>query len=82
MISKSEALYNLSKAYLDSRVANRLYWDTMSCLESDREYYKTTERFETMRRCYLEADIVSYMEVEDATCNKYKVEKIEPAKAD
>ena len=82
MISKSEALYNLSKAYLESRVANRLYWDTISCIESDRDYFKKIERFETMRQCYLEADIVSYTEVEEATCNKYKVEKIEPAKAE
>jgi len=82
MISKSEALYNLSKAYLESRIANRLYWDTTSCHEADRDYYKKTERFETMRQCYLEADIVSYTEAEDVTTNKYKVEKIEPAAAE
>lgn len=82
MISKAEALYNLSKAYLESRVANRLYWDTMSCIESDREYYKKTERFETMRQCYLEADMVTYTEVEDVTTNKYKVEKLEAPQAE
>ena len=82
MISKTDALYNLSKAYLESRVANRLYWDTLSCHDADRDYFKKTERFETMRQCYIEADIVTYTEVEDATTNKYKVEKIEPAKAE
>lgn len=82
MITKEQALYNLSKAYLDSRVANRLYWDTISCREADRDYYKTTERFETMRQCYLEADIVTYMEVEDATTKKYKVEKLEASQAE
>tara|TARA_B110000503_G_C6912214_1_gene315141 strand:- start:125 stop:430 length:306 start_codon:yes stop_codon:yes gene_type:complete len=78
MISKEFALYNLSKAYLESLVAGRLYWDGASSTEANTEYYVTREHYDTMRRAYLECDIITYTEASEATEGKYKLERIEP----
>ena len=77
MISKEQAIYNLSKAYLERLVANRLFWDNTACLEADREYYERTTRFETMRKAYIECDIVTYTETQEATDGKYTLAKVD-----
>ena len=78
MLTKEQAIYNLSKAYLDSLVSNRLYWDNTPSIEADREYYVRREHYDTMRRAYIECDIVTYTEASGATEGKYKLEKILP----
>ena len=78
MLTKDQALYNLSKAYLDSLVSNRLYWDNTPSIEADREYYIRREHYDTMRRAYIECDIVTYTEASQATEGRYKLEKIVP----
>ena len=78
MISKDQAIYNLSKAYLERLVANRLFWDNTAFPEADKEYYERTARYETMRKAYIECDIVTYTEIREATECKYKLAKIEP----
>ena len=79
MITKAEATYNISKAYLDYCVANRLYWDTLSSRETEREYHTATANYYTMRQCYLSCEVLTYDEIELATEKKYKLEKIKPA---
>lgn len=78
MITKAEATYNISKAYLDYSVANRLYWDTLSTRDTEREYHIATTEYHTMRQCYLECDVLTMDEIESATSKKYKLEKIKP----
>ena len=82
MLTKDEALYNLSKAYLERLIANRLYFDNASCLESDRGYYESTTRFETMRKAYIDCDLMTYTEAREATESKYKLEKVEPSQTE
>jgi len=82
MITKEQAIYNLSKAYLERLVANRLFWDNISCLEADREYYESTARFETMRKAYIDCDLVTYTEAREATESKYTLEKVEPSETE
>ena len=82
MISKEFALYNLSKAYLESLVSGRLYWDNTPSTEADRDYYTKREHYDTMRRAYIECDIVTYTEASEATDGKYKLEKIEPSETE
>ncbi len=77
MISKDQAIYNLSKAYLERLVSNRLFWDNTACLEADREYYEKTTKFETMRKAYIECDIMTYTESQEVTEGKYKLSKVE-----
>ena len=79
MLTKAEATYNISKAYLDYSVANRLYWDTISCLETERDYHIKTATYRTMRECYLACGVLTYDEIESATSKKYKLETINPA---
>ena len=79
MITKAEATYNISKAYLDYSVANRLYWDTLSTRETEREYHTKTATYRTMRECYLVCGVLTYDEIDLATDKKYKMEKIQPA---
>ena len=79
MISKDEAIYNISKAYLDYCVANRLYWDTLSVRQTERQYHVATTEYHTMRQCYLETDLLTIDEIESVTSKKYKLEKIKPA---
>ena len=79
MITKAQAIYNISKAYLDYSVANRLYWDTLSTRDTEREYHIATTEYRTMRQCYLECDVLTYDEIDSATDKKYKLEKIQPA---
>ena len=79
MITKAQAIYNISKAYLDYSVANRLYWDTLSTRDTEREYHIATTEYRTMRQCYLECDVLTYDEIDLATDKKYKLEKIQPA---
>tara|TARA_R110000823_G_scaffold207432_1_gene338002 strand:- start:405 stop:653 length:249 start_codon:yes stop_codon:yes gene_type:complete len=78
MITKEFALYNLSKAYLESLVSNRLYWDNTPSTEADREYYVQREHYDTMRRAYIECDVMTYDEANAVTEGKYKLEKIVP----
>jgi hypothetical protein len=78
MINKDEAIYNISKAYLEYRIANRLYWDLPPCTDTERDYNKTLTRFSTMRECYLNCDVLTCAEINDLTEGKYKVEIIKP----
>ena len=82
MLTKEQAIYNLSKAYLDSLVSNRLYWDNTPSIEADREYYVRREHYDTMRRAYIECDIVTYTEASEATDRKYTLAKIEPSETE
>tara|TARA_R110000822_G_scaffold185055_1_gene324291 strand:+ start:226 stop:471 length:246 start_codon:yes stop_codon:yes gene_type:complete len=77
MLTKDQAIYNLSKAYLERLIANRLFWDNTACLEADREYYEKTTKFETMRKAYIECDIMTYTESQEVTEGKYKLSKVE-----
>jgi len=79
MITKAEATYNVSKAYLDYCVANRLYWDMISSRETERDYHIASSKYRTMRECYLACGVLTYVELDAATDKKYKLEKIEPA---
>jgi len=78
-ISKDQALYNITKAYLDFCVSNRLFWDTLSTIETDRDYHADKATYQAMRQCYLECGILTYDEMDAATENKYKLEKIKQA---
>ena len=80
-ISKDRALYNISKAYLDFQVANRLFWDTYTSMNDDvaPDYYSAKSTYQTMRICYRECGILTYDEMDATTENKYKLEKIEQA---
>jgi hypothetical protein len=78
MISKDEAIYNISKAFLEYRVANRLYWDFPSSLETERDYTRALTKYSTMRECYLFCDVLTYAEIDAVTDNKYKLEVIKP----
>ena len=82
MISKELARFNITKAYLEHLVANRLFWDTTQCIESEREYYTTNEHYETMRRAYIECDMLTYSEMQDLTTGKYTLSKIEPSETE
>ena len=75
-ISKDQALYNITKAYLDFCVSNRLFLDTLSTIETDRDYHSDKATYQAMRQCYLECGILTYEEMDKATENKYKLEKI------
>jgi len=77
-ISKDQALYNITKAYLDYCVSNRLYWDVISGNQRDieRDYHSDRATYQAMRQCYLECGILTYDEMDAATENKYKLEKI------
>jgi len=78
MISKDEAIYNISKAYLDYCVANRLYWDSTAIRAADREYFTAQTLYQTMRECYHECDILTWQEIDEVTVKKYKLERIKP----
>tara|TARA_B110000259_G_scaffold162626_1_gene187487 strand:- start:184 stop:432 length:249 start_codon:yes stop_codon:yes gene_type:complete len=82
MLTKDEAIYNLSKAYLERLVANRLYFDNAPSIEADRDYYIKAERYDTMRRAYIECDIVTYTETREAIEDKYKLTKAEPSETE
>ena len=76
-ISKDQALYNVTKAYLDYCVSNRLFWDTLhSTIETDRDYHTDKATYQTMRECYIECGILDILEIDAATENKYRLEKI------
>ena len=78
-ISKDQALYNITKAYLDYCVSNRLYWDTLSTVNTERDYQTDKATYQTMRECYIECDILTYAEIEAVTDKKYKLEKVKQA---
>ena len=78
MISKEQALCNVSRAYLERLCANRLYWDNVTCYETERDYYAKSEQFDTMRKAYIECDVMTYDEANAVTEGKYKLVKIEP----
>jgi hypothetical protein len=78
MISKDEAIYNISKAFLEYRVANRLYWDFPSSIETERDYNKALTKYITLRECYLNCDVLTYAEIDAAAEGKYKLEVIKP----
>jgi len=78
-ISKEHALYNISKAYLDYCVSNRLFWDTLSTIDTDRDYHTDKATYQTMRECYIECGLLTYDEIESVTDKKYKLEKVKPA---
>ena len=82
MITKELATFKLTKAYLDHLVSNRLFWDTPQCIESEREYYTKSEHYETLRRAYLECDMLTYSEMHDITTGKYTLAKIEPTETE
>ena len=78
-LSTDQALYNITKAYLDYCVSNRLYWDTFSTIETGRDYHTDKATYQTMRQCYIECGILDIVEIDAATENKYRLEKIKPA---
>lgn len=80
-ISKDQALYNITKAYLDFCVSNRLFWDTLSTIDTDRDYHTDKATYQTMRECYIECGILTYDEIDAATENKYRLEKVKQAEA-
>ena len=76
MLTKDQATYNLTKAYLERLVYNRLFWDNADTAELP-EYYEKTTRFETMRKAYIDCGIMTYTEAQAATESKYILSKVE-----
>ena len=82
MLTKDQAIYNLSKAYLEYLVSSRLYWDGAPSTEAERDYYTKSEHYNTMRRAYIDCDVVTYSEACSETDNKYTLTKIEPSETE
>jgi len=82
MLTKEQALYNLSKAYLERLCANRLFWDNVPCYDTERDYYAKSERYDTMRRAYIDCDVMTYDEAHAISEGKYKLVKIEPTETE
>ena len=80
-ISKDQALYNISKAWLEHQVAQRLYWDTVSVREADLEYHVKYTGFETMRDAYIDSGLLTFDEYRQVTGERYEVTKIKQAEA-
>jgi hypothetical protein len=53
MITKEQAIYNVTKAYLEYKVFGRLFWDDRSGdidvrSQTQRDYYRADARFDAM----------------------------------
>ena len=65
-LSTDQALYNITKAYLDYCVSNRLYWDTFSTIETGRDYHTDKATYQTMRQAYLDCNVITWEDFESA----------------
>jgi hypothetical protein len=79
MITKEQAIYNVTKAYLDYKLKVRLFWDYHSAdadvrQQTQREYFKADAVFETLSRAYIECGLLEWADVETVT-KIYTVEK-------
>lgn len=79
MITKEQAIYNVTKAYLDYKLKGRLFWDDRSAdadvrQQTQREYFKADTVFETLSRAYIECGLLGWADVEAVT-KIYTVEK-------
>jgi hypothetical protein len=64
MITKEQAIYNVTKAYLEYKVFGRLFWDDRSGdidvrSQTQRDYYKADARFDAMGAAYMDAGLIS-----------------------
>ena len=82
MITKEQAIYNVTKAYLEYKVFGRLFWDDRSGdidvrSQTQRDYYKADARFETMGAAYMDAGLLVWADI-DAIQHRYFVENVKP----
>ena len=75
-ISKEQALYNISKAWLDHQVASRLWADIIGVRDADLEYHVKYTAFETMRDAYLDSGLLTFDEYRQVTGEKYEIVKL------
>ena len=75
-ISKEQALYNVSKEWLDYQVASRLYWDSVGVRDADRDYQIASTAIDVMRDAYIDSGLLTFDEIRQVTGERYKVEKI------
>jgi hypothetical protein len=79
MITKEQAIYNVTKAYLDYKLKGRLFWDDRSAdadvrQQTQREYFRADTVFETLSRAYVECGLLGWADVDTVT-KMYTVEK-------
>lgn len=82
MITKEQAIYNVTKAYLEYKVFGRLFWDDRSGdidvrSQTQRDYCKADARFETMGAAYMDAGLLVWDDI-DAIQRRYIVDKVAP----
>ena len=82
MITKEQALYNVTKAYLEYKIFGRLFWDDRSGdgdvqSQTRRDYFKADARFETMGAAYMDAGLLVWADI-DAIQHRYFVENVKP----
>ena len=82
MITKEQAIYNVTKAYLEYKVFGRLFWDDISGdidvrSQTQRDYYKADARFDAMGTAYMEAGLLVWDDI-DAIQRRYIVDKVAP----
>ena len=82
MITKDQAIYNVTKAYLDYKVASRLYWDDSAYGDASlqatirREYYNANARYDAMTSAYIDCDILTWPDIDKAT-SRYKLDRFD-----
>jgi hypothetical protein len=81
MITKEQAIYNVTKAYLEYKVFGRLFWDDRSGdidvqSQTRRDYFKADARYDTMAEAYIHCGVLTWTEIETAT-NRYKLDRFD-----
>ena len=82
MITKDQALYNITKAYLDYKVASRLFWDDNAYGDTTlqgtirREYFNANARYDAMGAAYIDCDVLTWPEI-DAATSRYKLDRFD-----
>jgi hypothetical protein len=82
MITKEQAIYNVTKAYLEYKVFGRLFWDDRSGdidvqSQTQRDYFKADARFDAMGAAYMDAGLLVWDDI-DAIQRRYIVDKVVP----
>ena len=82
MITKEQAIYNVTKAYLDYKVASRLFWDDLAYSDTSlqatirREYYNANARYDAIGAAYIDCEILTWPEI-DAATSRYKLDRFD-----
>tara|TARA_B110000977_G_scaffold6909_1_gene9595 strand:- start:296 stop:535 length:240 start_codon:yes stop_codon:yes gene_type:complete len=72
MLTKEQAIYNLSKAYLHSAVSTILYFDSVDP-DAANQYHTARANYDAMQRAYLDLDVLTYTELRAITYERYDV---------